>query len=450
MGKIALNNKDNRAQARIFYFIFYFIVILGLFQGILYAFNFGVEIDQKQLLSKGIKLAFLGEWVHYGNRVSGGGHVPGSLSTLLVGVPLLIYDSYISPLLLISALQLAGLFLLIAVLKEKFTQSQILIFCILYWLNPWRVVNSHLWNPSYLIFPAALHLYSYMRLLRQERSFLWSFVHVLTIGFALQLHASAIILALISILLFWRKKMKVNVWGVVFSSVVILISLIPFYLEAQKNEAIIIPLISGHSELNSVVDYLNHGLRRAHIFLKGLSYWARYSSFWFPQNFYGFNRFDFSYLFDSETLSTAIKYTFVFIRYVLGAGSLILSFWGFGWIVRRLWRCRLALDPLDNYVLVTIIAIVISLSLNPATNTHSWHIFVAYPIVQIAFCQFLFSKFENWAPSLWVKRAFTGIALYFIVYNIANTYASLLGHSHDERAFIQYSKYKDSLMGGSD
>ena len=446
MGKIAFNK---RVQARSFYLLFYFIVILGFFQGILYASNSYLKTDQKQLLSKGIKLAFLGEWVHYGNAVSSGGHVPGSLSTLLVGIPLFIYDSYISPLLFISVLHLVSLFLLIAVLKEKCTQSQILIFCILYWLSPWRVVNSHLWNPSYLFFAAALHLYSYMRLLRQERSFLWSFVHVLAIGFAFQLHASSLILALISILLFWRKKLKINVWGVVFSSAAIFASLIPFYLEAQKNEAIIIPLFSGHFELNSFANYLSYGLKRIWIILKALIYWPRYSSLWLPHDFYNFNSFDFSRIFDSETLSTAIKYTFVFIRYVLGAGSLILSFWGFGWTARRLWRRRLELkNPLDNYILMTIIAIAISSSLSPVMISN-WYILLAYPIAQIAFCNFLFSKFENWAPFLWGQRAFTGVALCFVVYNIAITYVSEQ-NPPSERMSIQYSKYRDSLLDGSD
>jgi len=69
------------------------LIVTGFVQGSFYAWNVVMTSDQEQMLTKGIRLAFLGQWELNGNLVTGGGNVPGSLTALVVGVPLMVWTT---------------------------------------------------------------------------------------------------------------------------------------------------------------------------------------------------------------------------------------------------------------------------------------------------------------------------------------------------------------------
>ena len=72
------------------------LFVIGLLLALLYASNQVLNNDQLQTLYRGYLAAHQGSWLNYGNAASTAsivGNVPGSLSTLMVGVPLMIWDS---------------------------------------------------------------------------------------------------------------------------------------------------------------------------------------------------------------------------------------------------------------------------------------------------------------------------------------------------------------------
>jgi hypothetical protein len=53
-------------------------------------FRSQVEGDTLNMLARGWRFAFAGEWLQYGLPTSAGGKSPGGLLSLLVGLPLLV------------------------------------------------------------------------------------------------------------------------------------------------------------------------------------------------------------------------------------------------------------------------------------------------------------------------------------------------------------------------
>ena len=104
----------------------------GLFIGIVLSFIYAqhqwVMADQLQMLEKGYLGARAGIWLSYGNIASAMGNVPGSLSAWLIGLPLLLWDSPYSPMLLLLALRLLAFVLLDRVVRELFSPTVRLAF----------------------------------------------------------------------------------------------------------------------------------------------------------------------------------------------------------------------------------------------------------------------------------------------------------------------------------
>jgi hypothetical protein len=424
----------NKAVERI---VFWSIVLIGFAQGLFYAWNVVMTSDQEQLLEKGIRLAFLGEWEHYGNLVTSGGNVPGSLTTALVGLPLMLADSSMAPQLLIGLLQLASLGLLVLALRGTFTPLQIIVFCGLFWLSPWRVSKAVLWNPSYLFFATALHLYSFHRLIKKPKDFWMSFLHVLAMGYAFELHPSALLLVIMSGFLYLRKSFRINWLGVALALTLIVVTLIPWFLvmQGEQNLAPVVDESKGHF-------YYGFSLVHPFSFIKGVSYWPRYNSFVFPH--YIFSNLDYS-RFGGEGMQAAVRQVFDSLRWLLGGASVLLALWAFGWQLRRIWkqgfRCP---DPLENYILAGLIAMVVLVAMSPAELSH-WHLFILLPVANISFCRFLFHRFQWLTPGR-ARAVFCAVMLYFILFNLmANfTAPNYYSTSHNMRA--DYPVFKASVI----
>ncbi|MGL5336383.1 MAG: 3-deoxy-D-manno-octulosonic acid transferase, partial [Enterovibrio sp.] len=162
------------------------IFIVGLVLTFMYANNQILTGDQLQMLHKGYLGAYQDIWLAFGNAASAVGNVPGSLSAWLIGGPLLLWDNPWAPMLLLIALRIASFVLFDCVLRNIFSAPVRILFAILYWLNPWLLYDSLLYNPSYLCFFTALHFWSAYKL-KDAPSFIYSLLHVLAIGGAMQL-----------------------------------------------------------------------------------------------------------------------------------------------------------------------------------------------------------------------------------------------------------------------
>ncbi|MFN7963562.1 MAG: hypothetical protein U0002_20035 [Thermoanaerobaculia bacterium] len=221
--------------------------------------------DQLNLLSRGWLLAREGRLVAFGNPGSSGGAAPGALTSVLVGLPLTVWSDFRAPILPILLLQVLAYALLDRLLREAVAPRDRLVFAVLYWLSPARLyLSGLLWNPGYLCLFSALHLWTAFRQ-REKRSFGLSFLHVLALGLAAQLHASAVILGLASLALLWRRYWRIHWGGAIAGGVASLALLVPWFL-ALARQPEMLPAGKG---------FPLRGLLLVFPTLRGVFYWLR-------------------------------------------------------------------------------------------------------------------------------------------------------------------------------
>lgn len=231
--------------------------------------------DQLNLLARGWLLAEHGELVTYGNPTSTGGVEPGAATSLLVGLPLLAWSDHRAPVVLVLLCHLVGYLLLDRVLHEALGFRGRWLLCVLYWLNPWRLYHSaFLWNPNYLFLVGAVHAWSAFRMRRGPRG-VPSLCHGLALAMAVQLHPSALILALVSLGLWLRGRLRPHWPGLAAGGLAGSLTLVPWLLE-----------LGGGSGLDWVGEgdgFPGRGLVLVFPLVKGLLYWLRYSSLFLPE-----------------------------------------------------------------------------------------------------------------------------------------------------------------------
>ena len=121
--------------------------------------------DQLNLLSLGWLLAEEGVWIPYGNPTTGAGPTPGGASSIVVGLPLMLWKHHRAPVLFIWLGHLVAYWMLDRWLRRILTPEERLVFAVLYWLNPWRLYFSgHIWNLNLLFLVGAAHFWSAYRL----------------------------------------------------------------------------------------------------------------------------------------------------------------------------------------------------------------------------------------------------------------------------------------------
>lgn len=351
-------------------------VLLGLALSILYAEQQIIDPDQGQMIYKGYLGAYYGDWLSYGNFASTVGNLPGYLSAWVVGLPVMLWDSIWSPMLFLIALRLASFFIIDSVLKQCFDTQTRLVFLVFYWLSPWLLFDTLLYNPAYLCFFSALHFWTAMKM-REQKSFFYSFIHVLSIGLALQLHFSWPVLALISMYLFYRNMGKVSWFGVFAAIAVVGASLIPYFIEVSQNEKLLI-----ESDR-----YIGYGLTHVYPVLKSVLYWIRYGSFLFSNKVIAHSSFD--WVSSIEWVQIAISYLWKAIVFTIGGLSVLVS-------AKLNWKAWKYVKPMikrgeevtDNHSWVMLysfgafVAVVISACLAPITFSY-WHLIIALPFALI-------------------------------------------------------------------
>ena len=380
--------------------VFWSGLLLGLLLSLLYAEHQVLTGDQTQMLFKGYLGAWGGTWLSYGNAASAVGNVPGSLSAYLVGLPLLLWDSPYAPMLLLLVLRLVGYLLLDRVIQQIFAPPIRLLFMLLYWLNPWFMYDNLLYNPSYLYLFAALHFWSAFHL-RQKASFVHTFLHVVAIGMAMQLHYSWPILGVISAYLFYRRQIRIHWLGLAVALLVIGASLIPYFQELMSNQA-----IAQNSDPEAQKRYIGWGGVHVYPVLKALIYWVRYGSWLFTERL--INDAHFAWLSSSSLVQQLLTWAWRGVVYTIGAASVLLALkanWFVWQQVKPFWLRNRDPQPLQDeqwfalYALAAVLAIFISAVLSPIIFSY-WHLIIAFPFALFPVVLLL----RHWAQGQSQKR----------------------------------------------
>ncbi len=299
---------------------FWLVVVLGAFFSVLMLVRSQVAGDQLNMLARGWFLITDGVWIPFGLPTSAGGKAPGGLTALVTGLPLLVWRHHRAPNMLILGLQIVAYVLLDRFVSRVTGRGGRLLFAILYWLSPWRLYHStFLWNPNYMLFFGALHFWSVVQ--QRHRAKLWpSFLLVLAIGLPAQLHASAILLVPISIVLWWRGYFKIHFKGTALGAMVVAASLVPWSLAVLRDPAL---LPSGGGLLAS-------GIRPLSYLTRGFGYWLRLDSLAVSDSMYCL---DFSALV-GPSAGRAVAPLLPSVWWILGLLTVPVAIWA----NLRLWR----------------------------------------------------------------------------------------------------------------
>ena len=190
------------------------LVLLGgtVLQAVLWSRQW-IYGDQYALFLAGLDLLETGRLPPVAKYMSGGGHIPGSLLPLLIAGPLEAWTDYRAPALLIGVGHLAAAGVLAATVGRALGISFLAAYLAAYWLSPWRLYHAgFVWEPAYVFLPAALHLACAWRL-RAGPHFGWSLLLAATLTATLQLHASFVVLVVLTALLALQGAIRVDCRG---------------------------------------------------------------------------------------------------------------------------------------------------------------------------------------------------------------------------------------------
>lgn len=390
------------------------LLILGMLFSFWMFTTFKLHSDQTQILEKAHKLLTTGEWTHYGNRGTGVGHIPGTFLTSMAAGPMALWYSPYSAMTLILFTQLICLLLFYFPIKEIFGRLSATLFLILFWLSPWRVEQSELYNPSYLFLFSGLHFFTAYKL-SKRKSFWMSALNVMAIGFCAQVHFSFLILAFASLFLWVFRMVKINWWGVLAGVLVVLSSLVPYILSLQTSQA------EGIDVDTSSGFFLGKNLILVYPVLKAVLYWLRYGSLYFARHI--FTEVHFNWI-QMENLRAVLSGLFHFIKWPIGIATLLFSIliqWKFlkqTWTQKPFARFleRTSMDDKNwifHYTFYLFLGMLASAALSPVEFNH-WHLILCLPasasLVSVGLAK-LIKSHRQWR---WLIPA---LIVYFCIYN---------------------------------
>jgi hypothetical protein len=318
--------------------------------------------DQLNLLARGWLLEAQGRLISFGNPMSTGGWAPGGTTSLLVGLPLFLWHDHHAPTAVVLLFHLLAYFILDRSLRTVLRPHERLLLAVCYWLNPWRVYFSgFLWNPNYLYPFAAAHLAT--ALAQRHRAGFWaSFLHVVCLGLALQIHPSALLLLVASVLLWARGYLKLNWPAAALGVLAANLPLLPWYRDVLTQPALITEAHKG---------FLGRGLLLVFPLLRGVLYWLRFSSLSLAGRM---GIFDFREAFGAAA-DRWLQPLYFALTQIVAPATVVFALLANIWLLRRnrhRWRRRLAATASDRtwlqgYVLWTFAATVLVLCLAPTT-----------------------------------------------------------------------------------
>jgi hypothetical protein len=349
---------------------------LGVSIGLLMVRNSQLSGDQLPMLDLGWQLAHHHVWVAHGMLTSAGGYSPGGLTGLLVGTQLLLWNDYRSPALFILIFNAAAFLLLVRTVRRALTDFGLLLLLPLVWLSPWHLYfSSHVWDPNYMFVFAVLHLATAQRMSKYNE--MWTTAgHVLILGLGVQMHTSAALLCILSVLLYLAKLIKVNWAGLALGTLLCVVSLVPWVL-AVSQQAGLLPGGKG---------FLFRGIVYVFPFARGILYWLKMSSLSFAGRM---EELDFTPALGARV--DMVLRPLVSSFAVLAQSSLLACLW----LQWRFFRRRLFLPwiPRDapltprawlrRYVIVFFAAALIAFAVSPTTIMF-WQVLIALPASVLA------------------------------------------------------------------
>lgn len=367
--------------------------------------------DQIHLYRLGMDLALDGEVSAFAKSMSGGGVIPGSLLQLIVGAPLRLWLDYRSPGLVVVIFHaLAGL-ILWRVFQQALGSRFASLYLGVYWLSPWRLYHSgFIWEPNYLLLPAAVHLWaSWVQ--RREAKRWASLVLGLTLLLAPQLHLSGVVLILLTVLLGWRRVVRLDPIGILSGAALGTLTLLPTAAAFFAGE---LPRIAPSAALGA-------GFLKIYPLFKALAYWLRLGSLdvgrrlrqvvFYPGNDPG-----------PPTLLTEVLLT---TAVVVAAASVLLALVASVSYFRAAWRQReqsSAETFIQRYVGASLLTFLVAVGLTSQT-VQGWHALVilhAAAVPVAAWCARLLER----SPSRWLTAA---IVLFLL---LRLPLVGILGYGH--------------------
>jgi hypothetical protein len=341
---------------------------IGLALSLVMVWRSNLQGDQLNMLIRGWTFAFKGEWLHFGQPTSAGGMAPGGLLSLLVGWPLRLWPDDRAATLLVWLTGVAGYLILDRMVGRAAGSRGRLLFAVFYWLNPWRMhYTSSLWNPNYMFFLAAVHAWCCERS-SQQRRFWWSTVLVLIPGLGFQLHGAAVAFGFASVMLWWRRLIRVNWWGVAAGITATAAAYAPWFVTVASRPELM-PGSTGFPLRNLLL---------VQPLVRGLGYLVRYPSLAMPGRVYGLNLVSGSS--SDDTVSWLLSAALV----VIGWLSVLLPLAAYGrWLRgrRRLWPRRQwsgsARLWLRGYAAWSLTGAVVSFAVSP-TSVMYWQGFPVF------------------------------------------------------------------------
>lgn len=357
-------------------FVFWFWFGFGLSVGFLMVANSQLTGDQAQMLNLGWQLSHNHRWISHGMITSAGGFSPGGFTGLLIAAPLMIWNDYRAPALFILLLNAGAFLLLVRAVKPALTPFGLQLLLILGWLSPWHLYfAAHVWDPNLMFVFAVLHLITAQRMAQYKETGTTA-AHVLLIGLSLQIHTSAVVLCILSMVLFFTGRLKVSWIGCAIGLVICGASLMPWFLAAHRDPT----LVPGDK------GFLFRGLVYLFPLLRGALYWIKLSSLSFVERMYALD-------FTTVAGPTAGPYLTAAAKALsqLTSVTFILSAWLQWRFFRKAPRlflpeCFAEYRPrpwLRFYVTSMGAAALIAFALSPTTIMF-WQVFIAMPASVIA------------------------------------------------------------------
>ena len=228
-----------------------------------------VSGDQLALLEPARAFANDGTLAPFAKRMSGGGKVPGALLPLLVGLPLAVWNDDRAPAILMGLSQWAAVAILASILARRLGPKMTAAYLAVYWLSPWRIYHSgFLWEPGYLLLPAAVHFLCCERL-HHERNRAASAGLGAVLACTMQLHGSFLVLLAATAWLAWKRRLRLHVLAATAGAGLGALTLVPTALAwldgdlpriaPERDVAMSAPLLAGGNVLKTGAYWLRLG-----------------------------------------------------------------------------------------------------------------------------------------------------------------------------------------------
>lgn len=324
------------------------VIFLHIFLGLIYCNNQVLSSDGVELLQNGL--------TSYYDR-SPQKIIGDTLYSSCISLPMKIYESLFSPLILLIILKLCAFYIIYEALKHYFAKITMVWFSIIYLLSPWLLYNINISYSTYLDIGVALFIFSVCKLatplLSRNASFFYTLILMMGIGWCLQFHSSWIMLLIITLLLLIRKAIKLHIWGFITGLVLLTLVTIPVLEEIGNNLELYQNRIMHDG-------YFGYGLIHIYPIFKSILYWVRYASTLFPNNI--LVDVEFSWLTASTGVAEIIKRFWFITLCAIGGFTILISACGNYLVIaeskKQIFTTKPLPSPKDFFKILSIFALI--------------------------------------------------------------------------------------------